>query len=424
MKKWFIAAFFFVVGMTVYGRPSPEPSFNWYDEYRNDRSRYGRYDGSWYDSSLEILNDQIRRDPNDSYAYVNRGSVYFGLGDFERAFADYNKAIELDPTLIAYASRGSAYYRRGDYDKSIADYTYVLSLASNDGERASSFYALSVVYADKGDQEQAEKNLNEAIRLNPNYGDRGALPWSGPSIDWDWASIVNIPKAADRDGFGDGFGSADMTLVNTYTIDMDELESLDISRTFVEVLETDGEDVILKEFMQKNEPNLYMTFKNDRNTLSLSGKREYNISSDIHKVELYVPARSVHKLDVLVRTGGILIKNSVENLSIRAQSGAVTVKNFSGAGTFHISSGDFSMEVADMKGDISISMGSRSVLNLTIEENVSCTLDMEISSGFFNGTWVSTRGRRSRPIKESIGTDPEYTLTVDSSSGFVNVIRP
>ena len=160
MKKCFIAAFFLVVGMVAYGQPSSEDGFNLPEGNARDWT-----DISSYRRSLEILNDRIGRNPNDGEAYIHRGNTYFQLGDFECAFADYDKAIELDPTELAYENRGNAYFRRGDYDKSIADYTYAVTLASSDNKRAGNFYALALVYAAKGDQEQAEKNLNEAKGL-------------------------------------------------------------------------------------------------------------------------------------------------------------------------------------------------------------------------------------------------------------------
>jgi DUF4097 and DUF4098 domain-containing protein YvlB len=156
-------------------------------------------------------------------------------------------------------------------------------------------------------------------------------------------------------------------------------------------------------------------------------------------VELYVPASSANKLNVVVRSGAAAVKGFSGELDMRVQSGAaavegfsgkvdiyvnsgaVTVKDFSGAGAFTINSGAISLGVADMKGDISVSMSS-SVLDLEINKNVSCTLDMEMSSGLFNGTRVSAR--RPVNVTETIGTAPEYTLTLDSSSGVVNVIRP
>ena len=48
-------------------------------------------------------------------------------GDYDRAIADYNKALELDPKdATAYNNRGYAYRQKGDYDKAIADYDKAL----------------------------------------------------------------------------------------------------------------------------------------------------------------------------------------------------------------------------------------------------------------------------------------------------------
>ena len=104
MKKWFIMTFFLALGMVVYGQPSSEDGSNLEGRarYLQGRARYlegrARYwtditsynlEGSaryWtditsYRRSLKICNDQIRRNPNDGYAYVNRGNLYFALGD-------------------------------------------------------------------------------------------------------------------------------------------------------------------------------------------------------------------------------------------------------------------------------------------------------------------------------------------------------
>ena len=47
-----------------------------------------------------------------------------------RAFADFNKAISLDPKNIgAYLSRGQAYQSRGEYDAAINDFNIVIELS-------------------------------------------------------------------------------------------------------------------------------------------------------------------------------------------------------------------------------------------------------------------------------------------------------
>ena len=59
----------------------------------------------------------------------NRGYAYNETGDYDKAIADCDKAIELDPEdATAYRSRGDAYEEKGDYDKAIKDYDMVLQL--------------------------------------------------------------------------------------------------------------------------------------------------------------------------------------------------------------------------------------------------------------------------------------------------------
>src|SRR6478735_3680600 len=55
--------------------------------------------------------------------YNNRGYAYRDKGDTDRAIADYNEALRLDPkNSKAYNNRGDIYWRKGENDRAIADY--------------------------------------------------------------------------------------------------------------------------------------------------------------------------------------------------------------------------------------------------------------------------------------------------------------
>ena len=63
----------------------------------------------------------------------NRGLAYADKEDYDRAIADYDKALELDPKdATAYNNRGFTYDKKGDYDKAIADYNKALELDPKD----------------------------------------------------------------------------------------------------------------------------------------------------------------------------------------------------------------------------------------------------------------------------------------------------
>jgi tetratricopeptide (TPR) repeat protein len=57
-------------------------------------------------------------------AHNGRGNAYYDKNDNDRALADFNKAIELDPKFaFAYNNRGIAYRAKGDNERTIEQQT-------------------------------------------------------------------------------------------------------------------------------------------------------------------------------------------------------------------------------------------------------------------------------------------------------------
>ena len=101
-------------------------------------------------------------------AFDNRGSAYHDKGDNDRAIADYNEAVRLNPKSgMAFHNRGVAYLEKGDNDRAIADYSEAIRI---DPEDASAFNGRGVAYRAKGDLDRASADYNEAIRLDPKSG--------------------------------------------------------------------------------------------------------------------------------------------------------------------------------------------------------------------------------------------------------------
>ena len=74
-----------------------------------------------------------RENSRNADAYFSRGIAYRNKDEHDRAIADYNKAIEIDPKLAAaYRSRGNAYADKGEYDRAIMDYTKAIEIDPKD----------------------------------------------------------------------------------------------------------------------------------------------------------------------------------------------------------------------------------------------------------------------------------------------------
>ena len=75
------------------------------------------------DKALADFNDAIRLDPQNPAAYEQRAEVWKVHHEDDKAIADYSEAIRVDPRdAAAYFGRGVAWQAKGRIDRAIADY--------------------------------------------------------------------------------------------------------------------------------------------------------------------------------------------------------------------------------------------------------------------------------------------------------------
>jgi len=118
-----------------------------------------------YDRAIADCNEAIRLDPKFAEAYNNRGNAYYAKGNYDRAIADASEAIWLDPSLaLAYNNRGNAYYAKGDYDRAIADASEAIRL---DPKYMVAYFGRGRLYLYAGLLPKALADLNQASALNP-----------------------------------------------------------------------------------------------------------------------------------------------------------------------------------------------------------------------------------------------------------------
>lgn len=74
--------------------------------------------------ALEICERYVSEHPDDPHGLFSRFQVLDTIGEHERALADIDRVLELDPDWIGYSSRGHFFHNVGDYQRAIEDLTH------------------------------------------------------------------------------------------------------------------------------------------------------------------------------------------------------------------------------------------------------------------------------------------------------------
>lgn len=113
-----------------------------------------------YDRAFADYDKAIELDPNYALAYHQRGFTHAGKSEHDRAIADFDKALQLRPDFIGtFEQRANSYSAKGDYDRAIADYDTALAR-----EPGASDYLCgrADAFAKKGDNERAKADYQMA----------------------------------------------------------------------------------------------------------------------------------------------------------------------------------------------------------------------------------------------------------------------
>jgi tetratricopeptide (TPR) repeat protein len=116
-----------------------------------------------YMGAIALLTQLITRHPKHAIDYNNRGLIYFQSGQGEKALADYNKALQLNPELDnAYNNRANYYASNGKLAEALTDYETALDL--NPGNTRT-WINQAITFRELGLYDLALENLDMALML-------------------------------------------------------------------------------------------------------------------------------------------------------------------------------------------------------------------------------------------------------------------
>jgi tetratricopeptide (TPR) repeat protein len=164
---------FIETGHAVGGRPIPKNGLGGVLELRaNAYQKRGEYDRAIADYTRAI---RLSLRNFEYEFYYNRGNSYFAKKDFASAIADYDEAIRQKPKLVvAYINRGNARRNNKDYDRAIADYSEALRIEPRNALATAQLDAVRVAI-----------KLDEKwfVYLQTIQNDGDYANWAGPPVE-------------------------------------------------------------------------------------------------------------------------------------------------------------------------------------------------------------------------------------------------
>ncbi len=105
--------------------------------------------------------------------FSNRGNHWQEKGKYDRAIADFNAALRLNPQLAeAYNNRGGAWHSKGEDDRAIVDFNAALRL---NPQHVRTYLNRGATRFDQGQFVSAAADFSTLLRLNPS--DAYAVIW-------------------------------------------------------------------------------------------------------------------------------------------------------------------------------------------------------------------------------------------------------
>lgn len=120
--------------------------------------------------AIQARDEVLQRSPDDAESLARRAESYRALFDVDRALADLDRAVALDPRYLP--QRGAMYADLGQYDKSLDDFTRAIE---NDPGDAAVHLERGQIYKILGRMAEATADFETVIQLQSQADDTWPL---------------------------------------------------------------------------------------------------------------------------------------------------------------------------------------------------------------------------------------------------------
>lgn len=125
-----------------------------------------------FTEAIKSLNEVLKYNSKSDLAYFYKGIVYHSLNKVKEAFENYSKAIEINKKMPdAYFNRGQLIMKTNPKG-ALDDFVSAVAL---DGKFIDAYYSIAVIQKEMKQYEDAIKNLDKIIELEPQAVNAKAL---------------------------------------------------------------------------------------------------------------------------------------------------------------------------------------------------------------------------------------------------------
>ena len=164
-QRFFFLSSISLISLLFVLGPSPSASFAQTSVDEHIAEGMNAYAQGQYREALDAFTKAIELNPDHAQAYTNRGLTKYRLGDIDGAYDDHTSAIQKNPNFAAaYTNRGGARFIKGDVDGALADHTKALELFP---EYVQALNNRGFVKLHIGDIDGAKADFDQALTLNP-----------------------------------------------------------------------------------------------------------------------------------------------------------------------------------------------------------------------------------------------------------------